>query len=95
VETGIQFNMFLVPCLRRDRAWIPANAEMTIWVYFNNRLTIMKALIYKIPPHLPLPSGWETALSEPEALLSRRLGRRPKRGNPSLRKREVRRDFAR
>jgi len=27
-----------------------------------------------------LPSGSETALSEPEALLSRRLGRRPKGG---------------
>jgi len=48
-------------------------------------------LINKIPPNLPFPSGSgsapeglmprrETALSEPEALLSRRLGRRPKGG---------------
>ena len=29
-----------------------------------------------------MPSGSETALSEPEALLSRRLGRRPKGGIP-------------
>jgi len=27
----------------------------------------MPASIYKIPPNLPLPSGSETALSEPEA----------------------------
>jgi len=24
VKTGTQFYMFLVPCLRRDRVWIPA-----------------------------------------------------------------------
>ena len=40
----------------------------------------MKTFICKIPPNLPLPSGSETALSEPEALLSRRLGRRQKGG---------------
>ena len=29
VKTGIQFHMFLVPCFRRDKLWIPAFAGMT------------------------------------------------------------------
>jgi hypothetical protein len=53
--------------------WIPAFAGMTIWVYFNNRLIIMKALFYKISPDPSLPKRG-------------RKGRTlPKRGNPSLR----------
>ena len=34
VKTGIQFHMFLVPCLRRDKAWIPVYTGMTIWMIY-------------------------------------------------------------
>ena len=33
VKTGIQFHIFLVPCLRRDKAWIPVFTGMTILMF--------------------------------------------------------------
>jgi len=46
-NAGIQFYMFMVPCSRRDRCWIPACAGMTYGEPFQST-KVLRKFIYCI-----------------------------------------------
>jgi len=64
VKTGTQFYISLVPCIRRDKAWIPAFAGMTLCLVNYGLLSTTTLNSFKIN-HKAYISGLELGLETP------------------------------